>query len=391
MQLVVTTSAFATTYYVATNGSDSNPGTLAQPFLTIQHAADNVNAGDTVIVETGVYSDSTQHGALVSITRSGTAGNYITFQSQNKWGAILDGVNNTALTGVDFAGSYIRFQDFELRGFSEEALSTYEGGKFINIVGNNIHDIGRFCTDTTKGLDGIFIATSNNVVEQNLVHDIGRYAPGENGCSPKTRYYKNHDHAIYVDASFGGADKLMVRNNVFYRLKRGWGIHVYPSPVDGLSVLNNTFIWGNTWQPGFIIFAGGGATHFRVENNIAYSPTQSFVHFLDTSGYTGIIANNLTYNGTISDATPSGVTFSANMDNVDPKLINAGDSTEDDASLPDARLTSGSPAIGAGAELSDVTIDYTGAPRSNPPSIGAYEFVSVSAPSPPTNLTTVVH
>jgi hypothetical protein len=313
IQLVVTTSAFATTYYVATNGSDSNPGTLAQPFLTLQHAADNVNASDTVIVETGVYSDPTQHGALVSITRSGTAGNYITFRSQNKWGAILDGLNNTALTGVDFAGSYIRFQDFELRGFSEEALSTYEGGKFINIVGNNIHDIGRFCTDTTKGLDGIFIATSNNVVEQNLVHDIGRYAPGENGCSPKTRYYKNHDHAIYVDASFGGADKLMVRNNVFYRLKRGWGIHVYPSPVDGLSVLNNTFIWGNPWQPGFIIFACGGATHLRVENNIAYSPSRSFLHFLDTSGYTGIVANNLTYNGTISNARPSGVTFSANL------------------------------------------------------------------------------
>ena len=40
----------ATTYYVAKNGSDSNPGTQESPFLSIQHAANSVSAGDTVIV-----------------------------------------------------------------------------------------------------------------------------------------------------------------------------------------------------------------------------------------------------------------------------------------------------------------------------------------------------
>jgi hypothetical protein len=44
------------TYYVATNGSDSNPGTLAQPWLTIQHAANAAVAGDTVTVEPGTYA-----------------------------------------------------------------------------------------------------------------------------------------------------------------------------------------------------------------------------------------------------------------------------------------------------------------------------------------------
>lgn len=47
------------TYYVATNGSDSNSGlTISTPFLTIQHVANQVCPGDTVIVENGTYSNS---------------------------------------------------------------------------------------------------------------------------------------------------------------------------------------------------------------------------------------------------------------------------------------------------------------------------------------------
>ena len=41
------------TYYVSTTGKDSNPGTLAAPFLTIQHAANTAAAGDAVQVRAG--------------------------------------------------------------------------------------------------------------------------------------------------------------------------------------------------------------------------------------------------------------------------------------------------------------------------------------------------
>src|SRR2546430_6204833 len=37
------------TYYVAPTGSDSNPGTSAAPWRTIQKAANTLNGGDTVI------------------------------------------------------------------------------------------------------------------------------------------------------------------------------------------------------------------------------------------------------------------------------------------------------------------------------------------------------
>jgi len=44
-------------YYVAKNGSDSNPGSESQPWLTIQKAADTMVAGDTVYVKAGTYTE----------------------------------------------------------------------------------------------------------------------------------------------------------------------------------------------------------------------------------------------------------------------------------------------------------------------------------------------
>ena len=62
-------------FYVSTIGNDSNPGTFAQPWLTIQHAANTATAGATVNVMGGVYNE------YVNFPNSGTASEPITFQS----------------------------------------------------------------------------------------------------------------------------------------------------------------------------------------------------------------------------------------------------------------------------------------------------------------------
>ena len=46
------------TFFVSPSGSDSASGTLAQPFRTIQDAAQVANAGDTVEIETGTYRET---------------------------------------------------------------------------------------------------------------------------------------------------------------------------------------------------------------------------------------------------------------------------------------------------------------------------------------------
>jgi hypothetical protein len=68
----------ATDYYVATTGNDTNPGTLASPWLTFQRAVNIVTAGDTVYFAAGTY-DSTVSWAQGG---SGTSGNPIIFDGQ---------------------------------------------------------------------------------------------------------------------------------------------------------------------------------------------------------------------------------------------------------------------------------------------------------------------
>src|SRR5208282_2262319 len=74
-----------TTYYVATNGDDKNPGTSALPLKTIARAADLVNPGDTVLVRNGVYAERDSQGDGVSLKRGGTAEAPVLFKSENKW------------------------------------------------------------------------------------------------------------------------------------------------------------------------------------------------------------------------------------------------------------------------------------------------------------------
>jgi len=361
-------------HYVANGGSDSNSGSGCSAWATLQHAADVVNAGDTVIVADGTYSNPSASGTgstLVNATRGGNSSAWVTFRSQNKWGAVLDGLSNTTAEGWEFVASYIRVQDFEIRGFSDDALSNYRGGQFIDIIGNHIHHMGRYCTDTGIGRDGIFVSKSNVTVEQNLIHDIGRFSPGENGCNPSTPYYQGNDHGIYV----AGASNVMIRNNIFYNVTHGFNVQVYPDAVDNLSILNNTFVHGTPYYTGQIIITNA-TTNSRIENNIFYQPTTAAVYVhpngSTTPSFSLAIKNNISTNATLQfsltgaiDASLSGVSYSANQESTNPLFVNVTGN--------DFHLSGGSPAVGRGLALSDVTVDYNNWPRANPPSVGGYE------------------
>ncbi|MBC8011474.1 MAG: DUF1565 domain-containing protein, partial [Burkholderiales bacterium] len=55
------TLASAATYYVAppaSGGNNSNPGTLASPYATIQRAATQAVAGDTIYIRAGTYRET---------------------------------------------------------------------------------------------------------------------------------------------------------------------------------------------------------------------------------------------------------------------------------------------------------------------------------------------
>lgn len=71
----------------ATGGSDANPGTLAQPFASIQRAADVAQPGDTVEIRGGTYYES------VVPANSGTPSAPITYQAYNGEAVTVDGAD----------------------------------------------------------------------------------------------------------------------------------------------------------------------------------------------------------------------------------------------------------------------------------------------------------
>ncbi len=105
------------TYYVSTSGDNSNAGTLAAPWRTIQHAANMVTAGDTVYVQSGVYNE------IVTMQTSGTASAPIVFSSYPGDIAIVDGTGLSIPNGVSGLFTvqnlnYITIEGFEIRNFT---------------------------------------------------------------------------------------------------------------------------------------------------------------------------------------------------------------------------------------------------------------------------------
>jgi Right handed beta helix region len=134
-------------FYVSTTGGDSNPGTQAAPWRTVQHAADSVRAGSTVNVRGGVYEE------LVSIKASGNATDgYITFRSYPGEKAILDATHfapngRSGVLTIDNK-RYVRIEGFEIRNYRTAehrltplGISVTGAGSHIELLKNNVHHI----------------------------------------------------------------------------------------------------------------------------------------------------------------------------------------------------------------------------------------------------------
>jgi len=136
-----------TSYYVSLTGNDSNPGTQAAPWRTIQHAADTARAGSTVQVHGGVYEE------LVSINVSGNASDgFITFKSYPGETAVLDAGHFTPAGRQGILTihnqSYVRIVGLEIRNFhtaehrlSPLGISVIGAGSHIELLKNNVHHI----------------------------------------------------------------------------------------------------------------------------------------------------------------------------------------------------------------------------------------------------------
>jgi len=141
-------------------GADTNPGTQSQPWKTIQRAADTMAAGDTVMVLAGSYASE-----RVQVTVSGSAEAPITYQVS---GAVT-------MKGFHIQANYITISGFQIantdykRWDEEVSAGIYVSGSNNVIENNYIHD---------SAIDGIYIfgppsnptASSNNIIRNNRLY-----------------------------------------------------------------------------------------------------------------------------------------------------------------------------------------------------------------------------
>jgi len=137
---VATPISIATTYYVDgnhTSASDSNPGTLELPWLTIQHAAETVVAGDTVYIRGGIYNEH------VHISNEGNATDgHIVFSSYPDEVAIIEGTGVTeSQNGIIVDKSYIKLFGLEILNWNENGIWIERAG-YIEISHCEVYNVG---------------------------------------------------------------------------------------------------------------------------------------------------------------------------------------------------------------------------------------------------------
>ena len=92
--LSCSSSCFGAVYYASPTGSDSNSGTIDQPWKTFNYAQGRLAAGDTLYLRGGTYFE----GSAVTITRQGTAVAPITIQAYPGEEAVISGADPCFMT-----------------------------------------------------------------------------------------------------------------------------------------------------------------------------------------------------------------------------------------------------------------------------------------------------
>src|SRR5262249_3295777 len=142
------------TIYVATNGSDNNPGTLSQPLLTVGAAVALVPSGGAIILRAGTYSTTgtlslatsgVQIAAMTGESVTITHGNYsgpifdVSAESVRIQGLILDGqfVSQSRAIVAEAAANLLTVSNCEIKQFGNHAVAV--DGADCKLDGCQIH------------------------------------------------------------------------------------------------------------------------------------------------------------------------------------------------------------------------------------------------------------
>lgn len=135
-------------YFISTTGNDVSPvtdpqaGTINKPFRTIQFAVNLAQAGDSILVRGGNYSE-----AVYVYQKNGTENNRITIKNYNNEVVNLNGQNTLKNAFVVHQSSFIVISGFVIKDYADTSSLAFQGGggsirihtsKNIVVDGNDI-------------------------------------------------------------------------------------------------------------------------------------------------------------------------------------------------------------------------------------------------------------
>jgi len=146
------TCTFSAIYYVATDGSDLNAGTISQPFATIQRGQAEASPGDTVYIRGGNYlmteSQIAKYNGIwayvIYLDKSGTSGKRINYWAYPGEKPVFNLSNvkpvNCRVHVFQVNGSYIHLKGLEVVGTQVTILLHTQSECFDNQGSNNIYE-----------------------------------------------------------------------------------------------------------------------------------------------------------------------------------------------------------------------------------------------------------
>jgi parallel beta-helix repeat protein len=233
-------------YYVATNGSDMNPGTPALPFASVARGQQAASAGDTVWIRGGDYVFSGITASVgVLFNKSGTNGNRINYWAYPGETPVFDFFNLTTqarIKGFSVTGDWLHFRGIELKGVQQIITNVNEswGIRIESGADNNVFE--RLNLHHNEG-PGLFIADGGNNVVLNCDshHNYDPDRGGENADGFGSHSNDNGNTFIGNRAwenSDDGFDFINSRGSV---------------------TLEGSWAWRNGYIPGTNTSAGNGA------------------------------------------------------------------------------------------------------------------------------------